>query len=425
MAKRIPKMNELDKEASKNDDFEPENAGSLNIKAEEVRKSLWIKEPVGNYSNGKKDTFNENNGYVGIRLQQGVPLLDRDWNEMEDIRRYHDMMLRKHYVGDGTPDDGFKITEISGEKDDFLITGGRYLVEGIEAFNPCDIRYASSENGNQKKLDLKDGIDYTVYIDLHFEEIHGVEELKNPQDVKMETCARHKAVWNVKVDVFDESLPKQSGSEQNYSWHSNLAGIKLNGSKLEIIDRRRYNGLDKDIEDLRVNRKLTVEGPAILNETITQKDAAVNGTLKVGHVTALNDQINIEKPVKFNDTLHVGKIEALNKESTIQFNSPISGKDLKITVNDRLKLNGGFEANCLAIFNDNLSVRGVEWTNKNLFAALDIGYKALGKIVSDERGSTKLLAFYCDRSGEYYWLMIHFRDAKEITLEPSRDFMGR
>ena len=42
---------------------------------------------VGNFSNHGIDTFDPDKDYIGIRLQQGVPLLDRDWNELEDIRR--------------------------------------------------------------------------------------------------------------------------------------------------------------------------------------------------------------------------------------------------------------------------------------------------------------------------------------------------
>jgi hypothetical protein len=75
-----------------------------------MSKSYWLKDDkqTGNFSNEKQDTFDPKKGYIGIRLQQGVPLLDRDWNELEDIRRYAEVMVRRYYIGDGTPDDGFK-----------------------------------------------------------------------------------------------------------------------------------------------------------------------------------------------------------------------------------------------------------------------------------------------------------------------------
>ena len=65
---------------------------------------------AGNYSNGGVDTFNPAKQYIGVRLQQGIPLLDRDWNELEDTRRYFERMLQQNFIGQGAPDDdGFKI----------------------------------------------------------------------------------------------------------------------------------------------------------------------------------------------------------------------------------------------------------------------------------------------------------------------------
>jgi hypothetical protein len=44
-----------------------------------MSKSFWFEDEkqTGNFSNDKQDTFKEENRYVGVRLQQGVPLLDR------------------------------------------------------------------------------------------------------------------------------------------------------------------------------------------------------------------------------------------------------------------------------------------------------------------------------------------------------------
>ena len=35
-----------------------------------------------------RNTFDKLKHYVGVRLQQGVPIVDADWNELEDIRKY-------------------------------------------------------------------------------------------------------------------------------------------------------------------------------------------------------------------------------------------------------------------------------------------------------------------------------------------------
>ena len=39
---------------------------------------------MGNFS---RDTFDPAKAYVGVRLQQGVPVLDADWNELNDVIR--------------------------------------------------------------------------------------------------------------------------------------------------------------------------------------------------------------------------------------------------------------------------------------------------------------------------------------------------
>jgi hypothetical protein len=68
---------------------------------------------VGDFS---RSTFDRVKHYVGIRLQQGVPLVDADWNEAEDIRRFEVQAFLKWFVGDGVPagNDGFRIAAAAG-----------------------------------------------------------------------------------------------------------------------------------------------------------------------------------------------------------------------------------------------------------------------------------------------------------------------
>ena len=68
---------------------------------------------MGDFS---RSTFDRLKHYVGVRLQQGVPLLDADWNELEDIRRYEVQAFLKWFVGDGVPagNDGFRIAALPG-----------------------------------------------------------------------------------------------------------------------------------------------------------------------------------------------------------------------------------------------------------------------------------------------------------------------
>lgn len=62
--------------------------------------------------NISRDTFNIFKHYNGVRLQQGVPLVDADWNEMEDIRKFELQNLLKWFIGNGVPSSwpcGFQI----------------------------------------------------------------------------------------------------------------------------------------------------------------------------------------------------------------------------------------------------------------------------------------------------------------------------
>ena len=68
---------------------------------------------MGDFS---RSTFNQVKHYIGIRLQQGVPLVDADWNELEDIRRFEVQAFLRWFVGDGVPagNEGFQITAAAG-----------------------------------------------------------------------------------------------------------------------------------------------------------------------------------------------------------------------------------------------------------------------------------------------------------------------
>ena len=100
------------------------------------------------------DTFNALRRYVSVRLQQGVPLVDADWNELDDIRRFEVRTFLKWFVGDGIPEgtNGYRI-EGTGLNGDFFIragiTGpanglsnvGRCLVDGLDVMIDADVRF--------------------------------------------------------------------------------------------------------------------------------------------------------------------------------------------------------------------------------------------------------------------------------------------
>jgi hypothetical protein len=204
-----------------------------------MSKSYWMKDQKGNFSNAQEDTFDLAKRYVGIRLQQGVPLLDRDWNELEDIRRYEEVILRKWYIGNGTPDDGFKIGTVTPPANDFKISKGRCMVDGFEIVNGQDIKYSEQKGYELKPPSHGDRMD-TVYLDVWIEEITSAEDsaLKNSEDVNIETCVRHKLKWRVKVDEGSSGYTKEE-----YHHYYDIARIKRTADSTTIHNR--------DVMDLR------------------------------------------------------------------------------------------------------------------------------------------------------------------------------
>src|SRR5215211_8189603 len=101
------------------------------------------------------DTFNALRRYVSVRLQQGVPLVDADWNELDDIRRFELRAFLRWFVGDGVPDagDGFRIRSVAAADDIEISAGvtapgdplqfGRLLVDGLEVMIGTSVNFKS------------------------------------------------------------------------------------------------------------------------------------------------------------------------------------------------------------------------------------------------------------------------------------------
>src|SRR5262245_15809757 len=102
------------------------------------------------------DTFRALHRYVRVRLQQGVPIVDSDWNEKDDVRRFGVRAFLKWFVGNGVPfgNNGFSIVG-TGAANDFTISAGiagppdglnnvgRMLVDGMDTMITANIGYAA------------------------------------------------------------------------------------------------------------------------------------------------------------------------------------------------------------------------------------------------------------------------------------------
>ena len=109
------------------------------------------------------DTFDPLRSYIGVRLQQGVPLVDADWNEAHDVRKFEVQAFLKWFVGNGVPEgnDGFRIEGLEpAEVGDFVIrrgvgaapAGTNNVERGLRHVGRC----------------LVDGMDVLIAEDLNF-----------------------------------------------------------------------------------------------------------------------------------------------------------------------------------------------------------------------------------------------------------------
>jgi hypothetical protein len=169
----------------------------------------------GNFSNDGLDTFDERKRWVGIRLQQAVPLLDRDWNELEDIRRHVEWVLRRFYIGDGAPDeDGFRILALPGVADDLLVRAGHYSIGGYDVWLPDDTRLSELRGGARLPALPAggDAVALVICLQAQITRVTAAEDpdLLNPQDISMETCVRDRLDPVLTVVPADGELPADS-----------------------------------------------------------------------------------------------------------------------------------------------------------------------------------------------------------------------
>ena len=152
--------------------------------------------------------------YVAVRLQQGVPILDADWNLLDDLRRRDSETLGGRFIGDGVPtgSDGFRIfaegaPDPSLGKQDFGIRQGLIIVNGKLLQIDRDFRYTDQPNFNKPAVDppvppleLKEKGEYIIFLDTWEREVdsQGEETLVDPH-IGVETVVLLKREWAVRV----------------------------------------------------------------------------------------------------------------------------------------------------------------------------------------------------------------------------------
>ena len=167
-------------------------------------------------------------GYVGVHVEQGVPVLDRDLNLLGDLLLANFRTVVGRYLGDGVAagSEAFAVRAVT-EPNDFEIHAGavppgRCLVGGIEVGIDTSLRYRQQagddpDDGPAELTtpddDEPDPREDTVYLDVWLAEERGLadDSLLNRDDVGMRTSTRTQPAWRVRVVEGDEPPEPEPG----------------------------------------------------------------------------------------------------------------------------------------------------------------------------------------------------------------------
>ena len=169
-----------------------------------------------------RSTFRREKHYSGVRMQQGRVQLDADWNEQLDIATHRGQSENVDVIGEcGAPylPAGFHIvtdpdllaeneSALAGNQNppalsssaDFLISAGRYYVDGVLAENDQISSYTSQQDLPSPVVVTTDGT-YLVYLDVWSRHITALED-SDIRDVALggpDTATRSKTIWQVKL----------------------------------------------------------------------------------------------------------------------------------------------------------------------------------------------------------------------------------
>ena len=194
---------------------------------------------MANFSRDPLDVLQENQqkGYVGLYLEQGVPFLDRDFNLLQDLITATVRSLIQRYIGDGVAaaQPGFQVTAIPANND-FQIGAGTALVAGLEVSLSAPLNYRDQTgvpNLRTPSASQPNPREDIVYLEVWLEEVDGAADadLLNSNDVGMQTSVRQRPTWQVLVA--ENGLPPAPAPGRV---HLHLARLTRPRSQAQIDD---------------------------------------------------------------------------------------------------------------------------------------------------------------------------------------------
>lgn len=186
----------------------------------------------------KGDAVIEPRHYVGVKLQQSVPILDADINELDDIRRHEIELLLRDIIGNGVPGlgTGFAIEPVESDNN-FAIMPGLLIVDGWQVINSTILLYEDLPRLNGAGSDLitpGGNRGDIIYLDVFEQEVTANGALINDerlinQFIGIETAARSERSWTVRVAEGATDFDSLVLDEDGHKYYP-LARLRRDGS---------------------------------------------------------------------------------------------------------------------------------------------------------------------------------------------------
>lgn len=298
---------------------------------------------MGNFSRTPLDVLQANlaKGYVGLHIEQGVPILDRDLNLLNDVISATVRAIVSRYIGDGfsVGREGFAIEEIPAANDFVIQAGisgpGTCLVGGIEVTIESNVNY-----GDQDEVAALTTPDATqpdprvdnVFLDVWLHEVESDEDvdLRNDTDVGLQTSVRQMPVWRVRVA---EGVPVPSPAPGHV--HYSLARLTRPRNVAEIRTDMLTDLRESMSPMTTVERRLAIlERVALLPSFAPSPNQF---SPKVGaagqNVTLFGNNFNIGTPTVLFDTVGATLVGTpTDTEISVTVPPGVSAGSVKITV---------------------------------------------------------------------------------------------
>lgn len=296
-------------------------------------------------ANISRNSFIESKAYDKVILQQGSPLTDYDFNEMQDIQRFKLRRSLKELLGDGAIENGFQVRQQTTPNTTVRVTNGTLYVDGVRLFLPTGVNVqtpAPPTSGSRTEY---------VYVEMSEQEIDSTQDpdIKHPK-LTVEPTRRIKTTITFHVST---TVPNDTATVKRYTLAelTRTAG-QANITNAMITDRRGV--------------KLTFEGAGFsVKGSVTMGNA--DDTVVDIQSRIMNTSNAFNGRVFIDDSLRVsGSVELQNQLTVDQTTRLKSGLFVQGSIQNDTSSNGGD-----VLVSDNFRVEGTSQLNGATTVNLD------------------------------------------------------